>query len=237
MPPLLDRGTWNLRNEPSGRKPKGRCFLLAEGANTEYWYLERLSSVLAKRNLPKRIEMVPIERTEEDRNKSNPHALFDQVLRIRDGGCEDYGFEEDNDIVVVVFDVDIYRRDAQQYVPDIQKLDSVARVAVTNPSFELFLLLHLEGAVDSIIEPHCEEILRNGFYPETRRRYIEFLASQALGMNTKHNKRIANLAERFDVAVRQETRLNQNPERALDCLTSNVACVIQGIVKEADNTA
>lgn len=54
-------------------------------------------------------------------------------------------------------------------------------------------------------------------------------------MNTKSNKGIANLAERFNVAVRQEVQLNQDPDKALDRLTSNVAQVIQDIITEADS--
>lgn len=235
MPPLLDRSTWNQRGELAKRKPKGRCFLLAEGANTEYWYLERLSSVLAKRNLPKRIDMVPIERTEDDKNKSNPRALYDQAQRIRGDEDGTFGFDESNDIVVVLFDIDIYRRNPQRYSTDLQDLRNVARVAVTNPSFELFLLLHLEGAIESIIKPNEESILKNGYHPGGHRRYVEVLASENLGMNTKSNKGIANLAERFNVAARQEVQLNQDPDKALDRLTSNVAQVIQDIITEADS--
>ena len=232
MPPLLDRSSWNLRDESAGRKPKGRCFLIAEGANTEFWYLERLSAVLAKRNLPKRIDMVPIERTDGDMNKSSPRALLDQVRCVRED--ERFGFDESIDFVVVVFDTDIYQRNPKQYIHDLQELCRVARVAVTSPSFELFLLLHLEDSFESIIEPHAEEILKNGHWPGSHRRYVDVLVSKTFNMNPKTNRRIADLAEQFDIAAKQEVHLNQDSERALYCLTSNIAKTIVDIITEAE---
>ncbi|MDO4849557.1 MAG: hypothetical protein Q4B45_07300 [Coriobacteriia bacterium] len=49
-------------------------------------------------------------------------------------------------------------------------------------------------------------------------------------MNLKSNPNVGRLAERFDIAVAQEPKLNQEPRDAMGKLTSNVAKVICGLV-------
>ena len=232
MPPIIAMGTWNERGASAPLKPKSRCFVVAEGANTEYWYLSNLATMLSKRNLPERIEIVPIRRTGDDRNKSHPRALIEQAKKIQDDVDGSFGFERDIDRIVAVFDADVYKGDASRYVADLAEFDGVAQVAVTNPSFELFLVLHVEGAVERYLVPHREEILANGYYEGTRRRFISKLANDVLGMNTKSNRDVARLAESFDVAARQERLLNQDPRSAMNDLTSNIALTIEGLIEE-----
>lgn len=52
MPPLNSLDTWSSRNEWKVEKPKSKCFLIGEGANTEYWYFDSLATRLAKEGKP-----------------------------------------------------------------------------------------------------------------------------------------------------------------------------------------
>lgn len=230
MPPLIPLDTWNIRDEAPRRKPKGRCFIIAEGANTEYWYLSHLAKLLAKRNLPELVEMRPVERTEDDRNKSHPHALYKQASEIRYDEEGKYGFDPETDRIVVVYDLDVYKGDEAGYKADLAEIAEVADVAVTNPSFELFLLLHVEDAYERYISPHAQEILENAYAPNTHRRYISKLANDILHINVKKNQRAALLAEDFELAAAQERNLNQNPAIAMNNLSSNVGKTILEII-------
>lgn len=227
MPPLIALDTWNKRTARPELKPKSLCFIIAEGANSELWYFTELAIHLAKQNTPERIELKPIERTEDDHNKSHPHALLEQAQRVRSGG---FGFNKKTDRIVVVFDTDIYKGNDKQFQKDLQAFSGVAEVAVTNPSFELYLLLHENDAYRTYIKPHEKDILANNYVKGTHRRYISKLANDVLGMNTKKNKGIAELAHHFDCAAEEEKHLNQDPSTAMGKLTSNIGKTIQGVI-------
>lgn len=68
MSPLLPLDTWSARAIRPEVAPKSKCFLVGEGANTEYWYLESLAERFAKTNVPELIELKPVKRTGDDRS-------------------------------------------------------------------------------------------------------------------------------------------------------------------------
>lgn len=247
MAPLFTLDAWNVRTPRPERSPKSKCFLIGEGANTEYRYLSRLTEILAKRNLPALIELKPVRKTENERNQSNPAKLLEHAQRIRSGKAtedcpqeqspeipeQEVEFEEGVDSIIVFFDADIYKDRPNDYRNALASFEGVADVAVTNPSFELFLLLHADDALESAIMPQESEILANK--KTGNRRFVEKLASEVLGMNTKSNPKVADLAERFEIAAEAEKRLNQNPQTALGNLTSNVALRINEVIAAGES--
>ncbi len=131
---------------------------------------------------------------------------------------------------MLVFDADIFKGDAASYGAALDHFDGVAEVAVTNPSFELFLLLHVPNSYEEKIGPHEGELIANVRGSSGNRQLVSELANEACGMNLKSNPNVGRLAERFDVAVAQEPKLNRDPHDAMGRLTSNVAKVICGLV-------
>lgn len=93
MSPLLPLDTWSARAIRPEVAPKSKCFLVGEGANTEYWYLESLAERLAKMNVPELIELKPVKRTGDDRNQSAPRSLLEQAKRIRADEDGEFGFD------------------------------------------------------------------------------------------------------------------------------------------------
>lgn len=191
---------------------------------------------MARKGLPRYVELVPVKRTEDDRNKSHPRALLAQAQLIRENKAEGAEFEE-GDLVLIVFDVDVFKGNEGEFAEFLGSCEGVADVAVTNPSFELFLLLHDEGAYERVIAPHADEILRNGYYPDTRTRFVSRLASETLGMNVKSNSKVGELSKKFEVAAKQEEFINQDAARAIGRLTSTVATTINRIVREGEKPA
>ena len=234
MSPLIALETWNVRETASTVKPKSRCFVVSEGANTEYWYLSKLARVLSRKNLPETMEICPIQRTGDDKGKSHPHALIEQAETIREDKDGYFGFDRATDRIIIVFDADIYHGDAKKYRIDLDQACNVAEVAVTNPSFELFLLLHIQNAYQDTIAPHSDEILNNSYVEGTHRRYISKLVSEVLGINVKTNKKVADLAEKYEVAVEEERNLNQDPQHAATQLTSNLGKIIEQLIASGE---
>lgn len=233
MPPLNSLDTWSSRTEWKVEKPKSKCFLIGEGANTEYWYFDSLATRLAKEGKPELIELKPVERTEGEKNQSSPRKLLEHAVAVMNGQANGSDFFKGTDRVVVVFDVDVFKDNPDGYatlLTDFRK--EGIEVAVTYPSFELYLMLHKRGALDTAILPHKKEIVENGHAPGSRRRYIEKLASDELGMNPKSNRHIGDLAANFEVALVAEKRLNQDPDLAVGHLTSNIAKTIQGVIDD-----
>lgn len=128
--------------------------------------------------------------------------------------------------MVIVFDANIYKKDPMRY-NEILELGSGDSLAVTNPSFELFLLLHYDNSYEEIIKPNEMDILQNR--KVGKRRRIAALFTEKSGMNPKENSAVGELAKDIDTAIWQEKLINQDIQNAIGNLTSNVAKIIQQI--------
>lgn len=185
-------------------------------------------------DVPELIELRTVERTGDEKGQSAPVKLLDHARAVREDPEGRFGFDPDTDSVVVFFDADIYKGDEEGYLRVLGRFEGVADVAVTYPSFELFLLLHLEGAYEEVIAPNEAEIVANGYV--NRRRFVEVLASEKLGVNVKRNSAVGDLCERFGAAASAEPLLNQNPAKAVGRLTSNVAARVLEVVRRGSSS-
>lgn len=147
MAPLNSLSIWSVRSAGGNRRPKSKCFFIGEGPNTEFWYLSGLAERLARMDVPELIELRAVERTGDEKGQSAPVKLLDHARKVKDDADGRFGFDPELDSVVVFFDADIYKGDEERYLRELKAFDGVADVAVTYPSFELFLLLHLDDAV------------------------------------------------------------------------------------------
>lgn len=233
MAPLNSLGTWAVRSS-GRRRPKSRCFFIGEGPNTEFWYLSALAERLARMDVPELIELRTVERTGDEKGQSAPVKLLEHAFAVREDAEGRFGFDPDTDSVVVFFDADVYKGDEEGYLRMLERFEGAADVAVTYPSFELFLLLHLDNAVEEVIGPNEAEIVANGYV--NRRRFVEALASERLGMNVKRNSAVGGLSERFGAPASAEPLFNQDPRVAVGRLTSNVAERVLEVVRRGSSS-
>ena len=73
--------------------------------------------------------------------------------------------------MVIVIDLDVYcrvgssRTGAKEREKEFERVRAMATdddiLAVTNPCFELFLLLHAQDAYKRLVQPHEQELLEN----------------------------------------------------------------------------
>ncbi len=203
-------------------KPLRRFFLLYEGSRTEQAYFSELLLLLNRMGLPKYVAVERCERTENDETASNPRRL----LRLAESEIKEGDSFAEGDEIAIVFDVDIYAHKPGDYESLLAEFAaSGMQPYVTFPSFELFLLLHLEDGYIRWVEPNESLIVENR--KEHGRRYVDRLFSRASGMNPKRNPRVGELAAEHERACKEETRLNQDPKSAIGRLTSNVGVLIE----------
>ena len=203
MAPIRTYTDWNKRpsDQEDQIEPYRKYFFICEGSNTEVWYFKKLIDLRKQLRIHPLIDIRLMEKTENR-------------------------FDQKHDKMVIVFDADIYKGDPAKY-NEIIKLGGDNLLAVTNPSFELFLLLHYENSYEELIKPNVEEILCNK--KTGKRRYMAALFTDKSGMNPKENPAVGDLAENIDIATEQEKQLNQDIHKAMGNLTSNVAAIIQQI--------
>lgn len=226
MAPIRTYTDWNKR--PSDREdqiePYRKYFFICEGSNTEVWYFQKLIDLRKQLGIHPLIDIRLMEKTGEDKTISNPKALVKFAKQQKE--IPENQFDPRHDKMVIVFDADIYQKDPMRY-NEILELGSGDILAVTNPSFELFLLLHYDNSYEEIIKPNEMDILQNR--KVGKRRCIAALFTEKSGMNPKENSAVGELAKDIDIAIRQEKLINQDIQNAIGNLTSNVAKIIQQI--------
>ncbi|XCP85728.1 RloB family protein [Roseburia hominis] len=230
MAPIRTYTDWNKRpsDAEEQKEPFRKYFFICEGSNTEVWYFRKLIDMRKKLEIHPLIDIRLMEKTEEDAHLSNPKALI-EFAEMKKGIVKNK-FDSKHDKMVVVFDADIYKNKPDKFKEVYEMGQKNHILAITNPSFELFLLLHYEGAYEELILPNRDEILENR--KVGKRRYITALFTNKSEMNPKENPAIGELAANIHTAIEQEGKLNQDAENALGNLTSNIGKIIQGIIDD-----
>ena len=228
MAPLRFFTNWNTRPSDSLGviEPYRKYYLICEGENTEKWYFEQLISDKRTLNINPAIEVKYVERTDEDTHNSNPIKLIQYGKQLVEDESIDF---DERDVIIIIFDADIYNSDEQAY----QKIIELAHennflVGVTNPCFELFLLLHLENSVCDIILPNESDILENKKISK-KRTYTQKLLTDKTKINPKENQGISQLSRYIDIAINQELLINQDIYKCIGNLTSNIGDIINRI--------
>lgn len=233
MPPFQEYSSWFERASDNEKpiEPKKKYVFLCEGANTERLYFERLKDSRKELGFNPLIDISVIEKTGEDTNLSAPMRLIERTERLeKDPKIK---FRKNTDRFVVVFDLDRFCTKQAEYKEILVKGDERGvLLGVTNPNFELFLLLHHENAFRELIVPHERELTapkRTG-----KRHYSEKLFSDTFGMNPKSNPKVGELALKVDVAIEEEKKINQDLT-SIKCfkrVTSNIGKLLESIRNE-----
>lgn len=149
-----------------GREPKKRIFVVAEGKKTEPQYL----SFLDARARDALIRLVVV-----DEEATDPLGLVRRARDEKERAARERRRSRDPNAAVdevwCIFDVDDHARitDACQ-----QARDNGVHLAVSNPSFELWLLLHFK---DQRSHQHRDDCLRDlkGFVPDYHKALTSLL--------------------------------------------------------------
>ena len=180
MAPVRNYSNWNKRtyDQKEQIEPYKKFFFICEGANTEVFYFKRLIDLRKQLGIHALIDLCLLEKTEKDKDISHPKRLLEFAQEQKKNA--EISFDEERDQMILVIDADIYEKKPQEYEQLLAKAEAYHdTLAVTNPAFELFLLLHYENSYQTDILPHADEILENR--KENNRRFISQLFSKKVG--------------------------------------------------------
>jgi len=227
MAPIRTYTDWIKRpsDHEDSIEPYRKYFFICEGANTETFYFQKLIDLRKTLGIHPTIDIRFVEKTEGDRDISYPRKLIEFADAQK--AASELAFDPERDKMIVVFDADIFSARVTDYDEVIALGEQKNILAVTNPSFELFLLLHFEESFKTDIAPNAEDILKNE--KVNNQRYIYTLLHARTGMNAKKNKKIGDLAKYIDIAIKQEKNLNQDVHSALGRITCNIGSIIHAI--------
>lgn len=221
---------WNKRpsDQEEQIEPYRKYYFICEGANTETFYFKRLVDIRKELQIHPLIDVRLLEKTEKDRNLSFPKQLaeFAEQQKLILGN----DFDTERDRMVVVFDADIFEEKVSGYEEFIADIESKNIVGITNPNFELFLLLHIENTYEEFIAGNEEQFLKMD--ENDRYSYAYQCLLQKTGMNAKKNPRIGQLADNCKVAIRQEKLINQDVHNVKGKVSSNIGMIIESIIND-----
>lgn len=228
--PVHTYTNWNKRQSDTEeqREPFRKYFFICEGANTETFYFKRLIDMRKELGIHPLIDIRLWEKTGADKDISFAKNLVNFAFEQKK--IENNGFDAERDKMVVVFDADIFEEKVQGYDELIQEIQKSDIAAVTNPGFELFLILHEVDSFEKYISGHESEFLskdENGGY-----HHAYDVLRDITGMNAKKNSNIGDLAENVLYAISQEKKINQDIHKCKGVVTSNVGFIIESIMKE-----
>ncbi len=221
---------WNSR--PADREeqiePYRKYFFICEGANTETFYFRHLIDLRKQLGIHPLIDIRLWEKTGKDRDISYAKNLveFAKSQKI----IPDNKFDSNHDKMVIVFDGDIFEEKVQGYDDLIKDIEQQDIAAVTNPGFELFLILHIEGSFENYIKDHESEYLEAD--EKGRRRHAYNVLHDLTGMNAKKNSEIGKLAQNVLIAIAQEKKINQDIHQLKGRVSSNIGKIIEEIMNE-----
>lgn len=232
MPPIILHSNWNQRPSDfeSIVEPLRKYFFICEGANTESFYFKKLISIKKEVGIHSLIDLVFIEKTEEDKDISYPQKLVDFTKNERDKLIESDKFEKNRDFMIITFDLDIFKNKVRNLDELLKQQDKHLIFGIAYPSFELFLLLHINNSLDDIILPNKSIIIANEKIGS--QRPCQVFLREATGKNSKTNDTIGDLAYHIDTAIYQEKLINQKTHKCLEDVTSNIALIIGKIKNE-----
>lgn len=237
MSPIKTYSNWNKRSSNTHKQiePYRRYYFICEGRNTERWYFEKLIDIRKSLSIHSNIEVAYLEKTGEHEHLSNPKRLIEFAdIQKKNGNII---FDSKHDKMIVIFDADIFESQNNNYkqILELGKKNNI--IGVTNPSFELFLLLHYENSADEIIIPDSKNIIKNEWIGKNqrKRRYIEDVFRNKSKMRPKKNISVGELAVNVLVAIEQEKKINNDIENCKGIVTSNIGVIINSIIDDECN--
>jgi len=231
--PVHTYTNWNSRPSDNEEQiePFRKYFFICEGANTETFYFKRLIDLRKELGIHPLIDIRLWEKTDEDKNLSFAKNLV--VFAEKQKTIPDNDFDPERDKMVIVFDGDIFEEKVQGYDELIAQIEKTDIAAVSNPGFELYLLLHIDGGYEQKIKGHEQEYLtmdEKGSYS-----YAYNVLLELTGMNAKKNGKIGNLADNVLMAIEQEKKINQDIHDIKGKVSSNIGKIIETIINEKPN--
>ena len=164
-----------LERTSLGLNPKSKYYIIPEGEKTEIQYFLGVRDNAAEININSLIEVIPIENDEDELGQSHPLRKINNFNE--DIENNKFLYDKEIDKVCFVADRDPQNFSEEQYDEFLSKCEEYNyKVFISNPTFELFLLMH----DDKIFELDKKEMLENRRVSTTK-RFLEIKLSEFFG--------------------------------------------------------
>lgn len=226
MSPLREFRSLTTRFEEDVQiEPLRRYYLIFEGANTERKYFQGIYNNRKELGINGQIELVILHKEGDISSFSHPIKLLELIEEKKKILKTDGKFDKAIDRFVIVFDRDSYEK-TEDYVEFINKASTDNILTVTSPCFELWLILHYEGAVEEYILLNSKSLFENEKVSSSH-TFASRLFSEISGSNPKSGSFFKKLKGGIDLAIEQENSLEQDVLRMATEIGSNVGILIE----------
>lgn len=196
--------------------------IASEGKDTERIYFK----ALAKEYANPRVHVHVLERSEDEKNNSSPEHVLKQLNDYK----TQYALEADDELWLVV-DKDSWTDGMLSRVAAVCAKDAAMNMALSNPCFELWLLLHLEDAT-SLTPEEYKMWLENRRKSKNADPYLKVRLRQKLGSYHESSYDAPALVVNVETAIERARRLDKGPDdRWPQTLGTRVYLLAESVVR------
>lgn len=216
----MPREREDLFRESNSLEKEKIIVLAFEGNDTEEIYFDEFkSSELFDDTL---IFLHLLKRPKTDTN-SAPNHVF---KKLKKEAKDEYNFK-DTDELWMIIDTDRWKN-IPEIITECKKQTNMF-VAVSNPCFEFWLLLHIKNISD-YDENELALILKNAKV-STKKNYVDSKITEILGSYNKSNPKPELFLPTIDVAIEQAKKLDRDNDEYPKKLGSHVYKVVEKLKK------
>lgn len=175
--------------------------IASEGKDTERIYFNALAREYANPRVHVRI----LERCEDEKNNSSPKHVLGQLKNYK----RQYGLEQDDELWLVV-DKDHWTDIMLSQVAAACTRDISMRMALSNPCFEVWLLLHLEDPL-SLPPEELKSWMENARKSRNADPYLKVRLRQKTGSYHESKYDASAFIEHVEIAIARARALDKNP--------------------------
>lgn len=175
--------------------------IASEGKDTERIYF----NALAKEYTNPRVHVHILKRSEDEKNNSSPEHVLEQLNEYK---CQ-YELEADDELWLVT-DKDHWTEAMLSRVATECMQDVSMHMALSNPCFELWLLLHLVD-VSSLTPEEQRLWMENRRKSKSGNPYLKVLLRQKMGSYHESAYDVLTLIQHVEVAIERARLLDKNP--------------------------
>ena len=175
--------------------------IASEGKDTERIYFK----ALAKEYTNPRVHVHILERSVDEQNNSSPEYVLKQLNNYK----SQYELEDDDELWLVV-DKDRWTEAMLSRVATECSQEVAMHMALSNPCFELWLLLHLEDAA-SLTPVEQKQCMENRRKSKNADPYLKVRLRQKMGSYHESSYDVLTLIAHIEDAIERARALDKNP--------------------------
>lgn len=172
--------------------------IAAEGRATENIYFEAMKTELVAEN-------IHVEVLYRDDNESSPENVYKQIQIFK----KQYNIEEDDELWIVV-DHDKWKDKMLSSVAQYCSQNANLKFCLSNPCFELWLLLHLED-IELYFKEDFKELAANRKVRKNGNTWIKARLVSLLGNYREANYDTSQIIPHIHKAIDRAEKLDTNP--------------------------